>query len=95
MEFVDYYLSDDKLKSYNIFNPLMVKKLIDKLSKMDEASEFDNMALVGILTTQIFYDQFIENYDEHLIKPLIFDIAFDGRSSHSNDLLSHEIKLLN
>ena len=62
---------------------------------MEEASEFDNMALVGILTTQIFYDQFIANYDGHMIKPLMFDIAFDGRSSPSNDLLSHKVNLLN
>jgi asparagine synthase (glutamine-hydrolysing) len=88
LQYVDYYLSDEKLKSYNLFNHSMVKILIDKLTKAEKSSEFDNMALVGILTTQILNDKFIENYDVHMIKPTTFDIVFDRRSTIQNDYRS-------
>ena len=80
LQYVDYYLSDEKLKSYNLFNHSMVKILKDKLTRAENSSEFDNMALVGILTTQILNDRFIENFDTHKIKPSTFDIVFDKRS---------------
>jgi asparagine synthase (glutamine-hydrolysing) len=95
LEYVDYYLSEEKLKSYNLFNPSMVKKLIEKLSRSKEASEFDNMALVGILTTQIFYDNFIENYDAHIIKPRVFDIVIDKRTKSSRDLFPQKENIPN
>jgi hypothetical protein len=63
----------------------MVKILKDKLSKSENASEFDNMALVGILTTQILNDRFIENFGSNKIKPTKFDIVFDRRSASRND----------
>jgi asparagine synthase (glutamine-hydrolysing) len=85
LQYVDYYLSDEKLKSYNLFNHSMVKILKDKLTKSENSSEFDNMALVGILTTQILNDRFIENFDAHMIKPSIFDIIFDRRSTTHYD----------
>ena len=85
LQYIDYYLSDEKLKSYNLFNPVMVKILKDKLTKTDNASEFDNMALVGILTTQILNDRFIENFDARTTKSAAFDIVFDRRSSAQND----------
>jgi asparagine synthase (glutamine-hydrolysing) len=88
LQYVDYYLSDEKLKSYNLFNHSMVKILKDKLTKTENSSEFDNMALVGILTTQILNDRFIENFDTHKIKPSTFDIVFDRRSVTKYDYRS-------
>jgi asparagine synthase (glutamine-hydrolysing) len=88
LSYVDYYLSEEKLKSYNIFDHSMVKKLTDKLRKADKSSEFDNMALVGILTTQILNDKFIENFHAHITKPTTFDIVFDRRSTIQNDYIS-------
>jgi len=81
LHFVKHYFSDEKLKNINIFNPSMVKLLIAKLSKAENASEFDNMALVGILTTQILYDKFIENFEAQSAKPTSFDTIFDFRSN--------------
>jgi asparagine synthase (glutamine-hydrolysing) len=95
LQYVDYYLSDEKLKSYNLFNPSMVKILKDKLTKTVNASEFDNMALVGILTTQILKDRFIDNFDSYISKPTTFDIVFDRRSSPPNDYRSKKIILNN
>ena len=88
LQYVDYYLSDEKLKSYNLFNHSMVKILKDKLTRAENSSEFDNMALVGILTTQILNDRFIENFDTHKIKPSTFDIVFDRRSVTKYDYRS-------
>ena len=88
LQYVDYYLSDEKLKSYNLFNHSMVKILKDKLTRLENSSEFDNMALVGILTTQILNDRFIENFDAYMIKPLTFDIIFDRRSATQYDYRS-------
>ena len=85
LQYVDYYLSDEKLKSYNLFNYSMVKILKDKLTKSENASEIDNMALVGILTTQILNDRFIENFGSNKIKPTKFDIVFDRRSATGNN----------
>jgi asparagine synthase (glutamine-hydrolysing) len=95
LQFVDYYLSDEKLKSYSLFNPSMVKLLRNKLTKAEKASEFDNMALVGILTTQIVKDIFIDNFDENTSIPLTFDIVFDRRSSVRNDYHTKNKIILN
>jgi asparagine synthase (glutamine-hydrolysing) len=94
LEYVEYYLSGEKIRKYNLFNPLMVQKLVEKLSKAGEASEFDNMALVGILTTQIFYDTFIENFDTQRIKPSVFDVIVDKRTASPNDLSPHKVNIL-
>jgi asparagine synthase (glutamine-hydrolysing) len=83
LPYVNYYLSEEKLKQYNLFNPSMVKLLINKLAMAGNASEFDNMALVGILTTQILNDTFIENFNAHSVKPTSFDTVFDKRSTQS------------
>jgi asparagine synthase (glutamine-hydrolysing) len=91
LEYVDYYLSDDNIRKYNLFNPLMVQKLVDKLAKAGEASEFDNMALVGILTTQIFYDSFIDNYNSHRINPSKFNVVVDKRTNTSRDLYPQKV----
>ena len=56
-----------------------------ELTKKENASEFDNMTLVGILTTQILNDRFIENFDTRITKPAVFDLVFDRRSPAQKD----------
>ncbi len=80
LDYIEDYLSEDNLKNNNLFNPLMVLKLKEKLSGIDTAGEFDNMALVGILSTQIVYDKFIENFDSVNVKPVDFTVVFDKRT---------------
>lgn len=55
-------LSEQKLKKSGLFDGAKVNKLLQKLKAIESPSEVDNMALVGILSTQIIYDQFIENF---------------------------------
>ena len=83
LDYIDYYLSDEILKKYNLFNPGMVLKLKNKLSNQNSAGELDNMAIAGILSTQIIYDKFIENFDTSFCKPVEFDVIYDFRSKTS------------
>ncbi len=80
LKYVDEYLSEESIKKLNLFNHVMVTKLKQKLSQQNEASEFDNMALVGILSSQILSNIFIENFHSKLIKPETFNITFDRRT---------------
>lgn len=61
-EYVDELLSEDTIKSYGIFDPKKTARLVNKCRSQDGAllSERENMALVGILSTQLVYFHFIE-----------------------------------
>lgn len=76
------YCSEDALKRTEIFEPIKVLKLIKKLEKLDKASEFDEMALVGIISTQIIYKIFIENFQYNYSDSDTFDQFFDYRSAN-------------
>jgi asparagine synthase (glutamine-hydrolysing) len=53
-------ISDESLSSFGIFNPGKVKTLITKIKNGGVISEIDQMAIVGILSTQILNKKFIE-----------------------------------
>jgi asparagine synthase (glutamine-hydrolysing) len=54
------YISEESLSSFGIFNPGKVKTLIAKIENGGLTSEIDQMALVGILSTQILNKKFIK-----------------------------------
>lgn len=58
----DRFLSKKALERTGLFDPQKVARLIKKLKHSKAQSEIDNMALVGILSTQIIQDQFIDNF---------------------------------
>jgi asparagine synthase (glutamine-hydrolysing) len=60
-EYIDELLSHESIRKGGLFNPLAVQKLADKARNGQVVGAKDNMALVGILSTQLFVDQFI-NY---------------------------------
>lgn len=60
-------LSDETLKSFGLFNPEKVKTLIAKIKTQKNMSEVDQMAIAGILSTQLLYQMFIKD-------PIIPDI---------------------
>lgn len=69
--YVEELLSSDCIRAYGVFDPEPVQKLVAK-AKAGRATGFvDNAALVGILSTQVLIDQFIEQFEE--------------RSSHAPD----------
>ncbi len=63
--YVRELLSEERLRSVGVFNPTMVGKLYEKCLRNASAqlSFKDNMAFVGILSTQALADQFLQNFD--------------------------------
>ncbi len=52
-------MSPDQINKFGIFNPDSVQKLIGKMHSGGSITENDNMAIAGILSTQILMDFFI------------------------------------
>ena len=61
-EYLDYYLSDAMLTEAGLFKPKAVRKLVEKCRKKNRQGFKENMAFVGILSSQIVYDKLIRNF---------------------------------
>lgn len=79
-DYSDMVLSDHALKNAGFFNTIKVRKLFDKLRAMDAPGEVDSMALAGIISTQMIYDQFVVNFPFGSIKQAIPDLIVDRRT---------------
>lgn len=66
-EYVEELLSRGRIQQYGIFNSEAVLKLIKKIQGGQVVGIKDNMALVGILSTQLVVDQFIKNFDRRSV----------------------------
>lgn len=53
-------LNTDNIKNANFFSPMAVSKLVNKASRTDQISEIEEMALVGIISTQLVHSQFTQ-----------------------------------
>ncbi len=60
--FVNNYISSSSIKQTGIFDAINVERLILKLRKNSIVNEVDSMALMGILSTQILNELYIEKY---------------------------------
>jgi asparagine synthase (glutamine-hydrolysing) len=71
-DYVDDLLSEEYLKKSGYFNANKVNRLLAKYRKPDDgfASEFQNMALTGVLSTQILYHQFVENHCPRAVRQI-------------------------
>lgn len=58
-EYVNQQLSPDKLTESGLFNPTAVQRLVKKIAQGRAIGTRDNMALVGILSTQLLVEQMI------------------------------------
>lgn len=61
-DYLEYYLSDDLLKEAGMFKPGAVAKLLGKCRKKSRQGFRENMAFVGILSSQIVYDKMVKNF---------------------------------
>lgn len=61
-EYLDYYLSEKSVKRAGLFNYTAVDRLMKKCRKKARQGFRENMAFVGILSTQILHDRFVENF---------------------------------
>jgi asparagine synthase (glutamine-hydrolysing) len=59
--YVEELLAEDKIKAFGLFNPEKVSLLIKKVKNNQNISEVDQMAIAGILSTQLLYNMFIVN----------------------------------
>lgn len=80
-ELVKRYLSESKLKKYGLFDVNKVELFLKKICKVDRISEIDGMTLIGLISTEIIYDKFINNFRVDFTNVRPFDLIFDMRSS--------------
>lgn len=79
-DYVRLMMSEKQIESAGIFNPDRVKKLLLKVQLNKAVSEIDKMAFMGILSTQILDDLFVQKHRGKLEK---------------DDLIKCELILLN
>lgn len=60
-DYITELLSESSIKSFGIFDPLKVNNLIVNARKQDVISEIDQMAITGILSTQLLNLLFVIN----------------------------------
>jgi len=63
-DYVDDLLSEEKLRRYGYFDAKKVGFLLKKASSGSSIAYKDNMALVGVLSTQLCHYFFIENFSQ-------------------------------
>jgi len=72
-------LSENSIIEFGIFDPFKVKSLINKIKNKTNLSEMDQMAIAGILSTQMLYKLFIKEHSEPKIDNLAnMRIVVDG-----------------
>ena len=62
LDYVQELLSPAEISSAGVFNPAVVSQLTAKLGRGLPLSETDDMALVGVLSTQLLVNQFVTNF---------------------------------
>ncbi|MEA5115932.1 MAG: asparagine synthase (glutamine-hydrolyzing) [Geobacteraceae bacterium] len=79
------YLSEANLEKTGYFDPKKTGHLVNRFINDDRfvESETQNMALIGILSTQILHDQYIENFNAGSIQPIAVDKIIDRRKSRT------------
>ena len=63
-EYVEAVLGPQHIRRHGIFEAKAVQKLVEKVRRGQAIGIKDNMALVGILSTQLVMDQFIDHFGE-------------------------------
>ncbi len=64
IDYVDEMLSEDNIANHGVFDPQAVSALAAKFRGGRGSSVKDNMALVGVLSTQLLLDQFVHQSHE-------------------------------
>ena len=62
LDWVAELTTPDKLNAAGCFNPTAVTALLKKVERFGALGETDDMALAGLLSTQLVHDQFIANF---------------------------------
>ncbi|MCL4294801.1 MAG: asparagine synthase (glutamine-hydrolyzing) [Anaerolineae bacterium] len=62
LDYVRELLSPEQVRTAGLFKPAAVGQLVQKLERGARLSETDDMALVGILSSQLVYRQFVADF---------------------------------
>ncbi len=74
-------LSEGALRRSGLFEPSRVQRLVDKMAGEAVPSELNDMALVGIFTSQLLFHHFVEAFPSGPVRTLRPDLLVDRRSS--------------
>jgi asparagine synthase (glutamine-hydrolysing) len=69
LEYVSELLSPRCLEAAGFFNPTAVQGMAQKLASGKRIGETDDMALAGILSTQLVWQQFVVDFRRHMPAP--------------------------
>jgi len=58
-------LNPENIKAANLFSPIAASKIVNKAALADQLSEIEEMALVGMISTQMVFSQFINRAHFH------------------------------
>jgi len=74
-DYVDELLSESALKRSGLFDPAKTLRLAKRIRSKEDAppGESQEMAFLGILSTQVLHRQFIEDFRMHDVQPLVLD----------------------
>ncbi len=61
-EYVAELLSESAIRESELFNPAAVAQLVRKASQGDSLSEVDEMAIAGVLSSQLLHHQFVKQF---------------------------------
>jgi asparagine synthase (glutamine-hydrolysing) len=79
-EYIQEMLSERALEKTGLFDKNKVIKLLQKLQTTNGPGEIDNMALAGIVSSQLLYHQFIENFSNKAENFAFINLVVDRRS---------------
>ena len=81
-----YQYRDEAIKKAELFDLDKVARLLKKLQVSDSASEVDNMALVGILSSHLIHHQFVENFPSRAYDSVSPSVIIDRRAEVYNKI---------
>ena len=70
LDYVEDLLSEGRLRRAGYFNPAAVAMLAKKCRQSPVLGFKDNMAIVGVLSTMLVHDRFIEHFDSQAARSL-------------------------
>ncbi len=73
-------LSENAINNAGLFDAKKVTLLVNKLQKPRDGSEVDNMALAGIVSSQIIHKQFVEDFPSQPVSMPAANLVVDRKS---------------
>jgi asparagine synthase (glutamine-hydrolysing) len=83
-DYVSELLSPGKIKESGLFKPDAVNQLVQKIRQSSHVSESEDMALAGILSTQLVQSQFVSRFDRRPMLSETDNVRVCGRGSTSS-----------